>query len=94
MTAVSFTTKPGIFMMPGFCRLLCRAFVNSRRCEQQTSLLNQLTLIVGTGVFPEKAVRDAAHIAVATVHGVRIPTDLELQALGQCADFAPRRTDL
>ncbi len=26
--------------------------------------------IVGTGVFPEKAVRDAAHIAVATVHGV------------------------
>ena len=26
--------------------------------------------IVDSGVFPEKAVRDAAHIAVATVHGV------------------------
>ena len=26
--------------------------------------------IVEAGVFPEKAVRDAAHIAVATVHGV------------------------
>jgi hypothetical protein len=26
--------------------------------------------IVGAGVLPPKAVRDAAHIAVATVHGV------------------------
>ena len=26
--------------------------------------------IVDSGVFPEKAVRDAAHIAVATVHGI------------------------
>jgi predicted nucleic acid-binding protein len=26
--------------------------------------------IIGAGIFPRKAVRDAAHIAVATVHGV------------------------
>jgi hypothetical protein len=26
--------------------------------------------ILGTGVLPEKAVRDAAHIALATLHGI------------------------
>ena len=44
--------------------------------------------IMTSGVMPVNALRDAAHISIATFHEIDYFADVELQAPGKCANFA------
>jgi hypothetical protein len=51
------------------------------------------TLITGQAL-PAQAAQDALHLAIACVHGMEVPPDVELHASGECAVTESHRTGL